>query len=182
MPDFAFDAVAVLLILLSLVALLRIGVARLESSIGVLRDGLPVGSWSPRWSGEACSGDRVTIPRLGAWQVVMFASHGLVQFPTLISAMNDIDSRDSAEVTCISPFPRELCEAANQALGLKVPVVCNQPQVYELFRVRVRPFVFIIGPDGRVAWQGLVNTGDQLLHMLRMAQSVQTPARLPVGA
>jgi len=112
----------------------------------------------------------------------MFASHGLVQFPTLISAMNDIDSRDSAEVICISPFPRELCEAANQALGLKVPVVCNQPQVYELFRVRVRPFVFIIGPDGRVAWQGLVNTGDQLLHMLQMAQSVQTPARLPVGA
>ena len=175
--DFAvgltFLGVEVVLITLTLLAIVRIGLARLGSSIGITRDGFPPGKAVPSWSLPDLEGHLRFTPAEDHWQFLIFANRSLVAFPDLINGIHHlVQVIQELEVLILSHERREDCEVTAEGLELKVPVVSVNPAFYDRFRVRVVPFAFLLDPHGVVHWVGLINTEAQLFLAWRMSQAV----------
>jgi hypothetical protein len=167
-----FLGVAFALIALTLLATLRTGFARLNSSIGILRDGFPPGKPSPPFSLPDLEGHLRVAPAGDHWQLLYFANLSLVGFPDLVAGINRLaQTVQELEVLILSHEDRQHCEALSQGLDLQVPVVPVAPQVYERFRVRVVPFAFLLDPHGIIRWVGVANTAEQLFHLWRIGQA-----------
>ena len=164
----AFLGVESVLIALVLLAILRTGLMRLDSSAGIWRDGLPPGKVAPPWSLPDLKGYLRVTPAGDHWQFLIFADHSLSAFPDLVAGMNHLAAGvQELEVLVLSRDSRELCEATVRALDLHVPIVQVDQAFYDCFWVRVMPFAFLLDPRGTVRWVGLVNTEEQLSHAWR---------------
>lgn len=160
-----FLMLEVVLTALVLLAMVRIGFARLESSIGIARDGLPPGKSAPSWRLLDLEGRLRVTPASDHWQFLIFAEHSLASFPNLVAGMNHLAvTVQELEVLILSRESREFCEAMARALDLTVPIVQVDQALYDKFRVRVMPFAFLLDSGGIVRWVSLVNTGQQLSH------------------
>ena len=158
-------------IVLALLAIVRTGFLRLNSSIGIARDGFPPGKAVPPWSLPDLEGHLRVTPAGDHWQLLIFADQSLEAFPELVSGMHYLSQNaQELEVLIISQASREDCRATAQELDLQVPIVPVDPAFYERFRVRVMPFTFFLDPGGIVRWLGLINKEEQLLHAWHMAQ------------
>lgn len=170
--EIGFLGLECLLLLLTLLTIIRAGLARLESATGILRDGLPAGQSAPAWTGPDLSGQRKQIPNQAKWQILVFADHSLAAFPSLAEGMDNLQvAAGEVEVLLISSDSVRLCEATRRVLELKVAIVRDTASLFRRFRVRVKPFAFVLDPIGTVRWVGLVNTKEQLVHMLRLART-----------
>lgn len=160
-----FLGVELVLIVLVLLAMVQTGFARLSSSIGIARDGLPPGKLAPPWSLPDLEGHLRVTPAGDHWQCLIFAEHSLASFPDLVVGMNHLAATvQELEVLILSRESRDLCEATVRALDLQVPIVQVDQAFYDRFRVRVMPFAFLLDPRGKVRWVSLVNTEQQLAH------------------
>jgi hypothetical protein len=166
-----FMVIGIILLAFMLMALLRIGIARLESAVGIAGDGLPLGAKAPRWTGTDLIGEERAIPGTRTWQVLVFCDHSLASFPSLAMGLNDLAGTPEVDVILVSRDERPLSEATARVLSVAVPMLCCAASLYSAFRVRVQPFGFVVAPDGTIAWSGLVNTREQLHHVLRMARA-----------
>jgi hypothetical protein len=170
----AFLGAELVLIALMLLALVRTGFARLESSTGILRDGLPVGKAAPSWSLPDITGQRRGSPAMNRWQFLIFTDHSLVAFPHLAAGMNHLGlTIPELEILMLSRDSRELCKATVQGLGLRIPLVPVDQAFYRRFRVRVMPFAFLLDPGGTIRWVGLVNTETQLTHVWQIIRATE---------
>lgn len=169
-----FLSLELLLILLALLAIVRTGIARLNSSIGIARDGFPPGKAVPIWSLPDIEGDVHSTPAGDRWQLLVFANRSLVAFPQVIQGMHRLAQMASPEleVLVLSTEDKESSQVTAQGLDLRVPLVSVDQAFYDRFRVRVMPFAFFLDPSGIVRWVGLVNTEDQLLHAWHMMQAL----------
>lgn len=115
-PGFAYLGVELLLLGLAFLAIVRIGFFRLESSLGIARDGLPPGKMAPPWSLLDVKGHLRVTPASTHWQLLVFADHSLASFPDLVAGMNQviISARD-LEVVVLSRDNQDLCEATIQS-------------------------------------------------------------------
>ena len=166
-----FVAIELVFIALALLAILRTGFLRLNSSIGIGRDGFPPGKTVPSWSLPDIEGRLRVTPAGDHWQLLVFANHALASFPDLVSGMNHLAATSQElEVLLLSQDSLENCRDTVEELDLQVPVVPVDAAFYERFRVRVMPFVFFLDPAGVVRWVGLVNTEAQVVHAWQMAQ------------
>jgi hypothetical protein len=166
-----FLSVALVLIAATVLQIVRTGYARLDSSIGILRDGIPPGKPAPSWSLPDLEGHLRVTPAGDHWQLLLFANLALVAFPDLVAGINHLaQAVEELEVLILSHEDRQHCEAAAQGLDLQVPLVPVDPAFYERFRVRAIPFAFLVDPRGIVRWVGLVNTEEQLFHLWRINQ------------
>src|SRR5436190_11003177 len=78
-------------IALVLLVIVRSGYVRLNSSIGIARDGFPPGKAAPSWSLADLEGHlRVTPAGDHHWQLLVFANRSLASFPELISGMQHL--------------------------------------------------------------------------------------------
>lgn len=169
-----FLGAEVVLIALALLALVRTGFARLESSTGILRDGLPVGKVAPSWSLPDITRQLRSSPAGERWQFLIFADRSLIAFPSLAAGMNHLGlTTPELEVLMLSRDSRELCEATVQALNLQLPVMPVDQAFYHRFRVRVMPFAFLLDPGGTIRWLGLVNTEAQLTHVWQIIRATE---------
>jgi hypothetical protein len=167
-----FLGIALALIALALLATLRTGYARLNSSVGILRDGFPPGKPAPPFSLPDLEGRLRVAPAGDHWQLLIFANLSLVAFPDLVAGINRLaQTVQELEVVILSHEDRQHCEALSQGLELQAPVVPVEPHVYDRFRVRVVPFAFLLDPHGIIRWVGLVNTEEQLFHLWRIGQA-----------
>src|SRR5215469_12834429 len=167
-----FLGIALALIALTLLAILRTAFARLNSSVGILRDGFPPGKTAPPFSLPDLEGHLRVAPAGDHWQLLYFANLSLVAFPELVAGINRLaQTVRELEVVILSHEDRQHCEALSQGLHLQVPVVPVEPQLYERFRVRVVPFAFLLDPDGIICWVGVINSAEQLFHVWRIGQA-----------
>lgn len=166
-----FLVVQLLFIVLSLVAIVRTGYLRLNSSLGIARDGFPPGKSAPPWSLPDLNGRLRVTPAGDHWQLLVFVNQSLESFPQLISGLHYLSRHaQELEVLVISQDSKEDCRHTAEELDLQVPVVPVDPSFYDRYRVRVMPFVFFLDPRGIVRWVGLANEEQQLIHAWHIAQ------------
>lgn len=169
---FVFLGVEFVFIILCLLAIVRTGFVRLNSSVGIARDGFPPGKAVPSWSLPDVERHLRITPTGTHWQFLIFTDHSLVSFPELIVGMKSlVQQTDDLEVLILSRDDIEICKAIADGLEQQIPVVPVDQTFYDRFRVRVIPFAFLLDPGGIVYWVGLAKTEAQLLHAWRMAQA-----------
>jgi hypothetical protein len=163
---------ATLLISATLLIFIRVGFSRLESSIGIHRDGLPISTPAPAWTLPDLRGQRFSTPAERVWQFLIFANKSIAHFPPLIEGMNKFACSKELQVLFISSDSPIVCEAMVRGLDVEVPVISDDDHLYDRFRVRVMPFGFLLDPAGIVRWCGLINTGDDLDHVWKVTYQV----------
>jgi hypothetical protein len=168
-----FLILGILLLLATLLVFVRVGFSRLESSIGIHGDGLPIGSSAPSWNLPDLQGQRFSTPTGNDWQFLIFANKSIAHFLPLIEGMNNLAfSTQGLQIVLISSDSPTVCESMVKGLGFEAPVIPVEKRLYEQFRVRVMPFGFLLDPAGMVRWCGLVNTGDDLENIWKVTYQV----------
>jgi hypothetical protein len=177
-----FLGIALTLIILLLLVIAQTGFARLESIVGIERDGFPVGTVIPPWSLPDLTGQIRKTPAGDRWQFLIFIHYGLVGFPGLIAGMHDLVATfDELEVIVLPNTNKDTCEATVRGLDLRVPVVPVTSDFYDRYRVRVMPFAFFLNPDGVVQWAGLVNTRELLFHIWHLSHVMEVKESVSRG-
>jgi hypothetical protein len=177
----AFVVVTSGVISLGTLALLRIGMLRLEMPIGIRRDGLRVGSRSPRWRRADVDGHVLSVPGAGRWQVLVFADHSLQAFPDLITGLARLgESVAELELVVLSQAPPAV-SADLRGAGVTAPIVCVDSRFYRQHGVRAMPFTFVLSPDGVVRGSGLTSVSLALFRLLRSARESPIAAHAANG-
>jgi AhpC/TSA family len=177
-----FLSMAVVFIALAVLVILQNSFLRLNSSIGIARDGLPPGKPAPSWQLPDLEGRLHLTPAGDHWQLLIFINQALAAFPDLVTGMHQLAATfQELEVLILSPESKQDCAHTVQQLGLQVPIVPIDAALSDRFRVRVMPFAFFLDPDGRVRWVGLVNTAAQLSLAWRMARAATAAVSLEGG-
>ncbi|MGH7759799.1 MAG: peroxiredoxin family protein [Candidatus Dormibacteraceae bacterium] len=167
-----FIAAGSLLVVLSVLALLALGIGSLESRMGISRDGISVHKRAPAWEATDVSGTKRRSPHGSAWQVLVFADQELAFFHDLALGLNKISlSEPDVEVVILSPRSSEICRVIAEGLDLSVPIVPDAGKLYKRFRVRVRPFVHVVDPQGNVRAKGVANYEATVRAFLRWGRS-----------
>lgn len=170
----AFLCLAAIFIVLSLLALLNIGIARLESSVGIARDGILPGKLAPRWAIQDAGGVLRTSPNISRWQFLIFADNCLESFPNLVKGMNHfVIANQNVEVLVLSRNNQALCRITKDVLELNVPIIPVEQSLYNRYHVRVMPFTFLLDPKGTIHQIGLVNTAEQLFKMWHAVEATK---------
>mgnify|MGYP001271790443 CR=1 FL=1 len=168
----AFLATETVLVVLTLLALVRTGFARLESSVGLWKDGLAVGKNAPPWTLTDTAGKLQRIPSHHHWQLLLFTDHSLMSFPSVLVGINHlVDFAHDLEVLVLISQDRKFCQSIARELRLLAPVVPVDQTFYQRYGVRVMPFVTLLDPNGIVRWVGLINTEAQLFHTWKMVRA-----------
>lgn len=177
-----FLITALVFIALAVLVIIQNSFIRLNSSIGIARDGLPPGKVAPSWQLPDLEGRLHVTPAGDRWQLLIFINQALAAFPDLVTGMHHLAATfHELEVLILSTESKENCAQTIQQLNLQVPVVPIDSALYDRFRVRVMPFAFFLGPDGIVRWVGLVNTEAQLSVAWRIARAVVNTVLLEGG-
>jgi hypothetical protein len=180
----AFVAFAGVLVVLTLLVLVGVGIVRLESPLGVLRDGIPDGKRAPSWRLADAAGVTRQCPS-GRWQLLLFADHSLREFPDLVAGLKRLTAEEpELETLVLSKGHMELTERLLAGpLGLDLPILHVDDAFYRRFNVRVMPFVFFVDPAGVVRAPAIVNHEDSLQRMWTLAQArASRPASEAVAA
>lgn len=188
----SYGALWVLVAALSLLVLVlyrHFGMAALGTLEGVQRDGLSVGEEAQEISGLDAFGERfVWTP--GTATFLMFAASGCQPCAEVLPSVSRLaeGARDlELAVFAVVAGARESASHLQEKYGLRFPVVAEDgSQVFEGYRVRVTPFAFVIGEDGRVRAKGLCNNPARLHDLLaaggfETAASVVAPELTPDG-
>jgi hypothetical protein len=186
--SWVYIALALGLSALGVLALLRVGILRLEMRVGIDRDGLPIGHKCPAWHAPDLDGNPRSVPGDGRWQILVFADHSLQSFPDVIEGIARLGAGDpDVEVLVLSSASPEL-SARLPRVGVTCPVVCVDPSFYRRHDVRAMPFIFVLDADGVVRATGLASTSLAMFTLLRLgrnrvidASSSELPARTMVA-
>ena len=178
----AFVAVGALFVLAEGLALLRVGLLRLESPLGIIRDGLPWGADAPRWRLPDTDGVARQVPG-GRWQVLVFVDHSLREFPELARALAELGDREPVDVFLLPKAHAHLALEVARGLGLDAPVVPVDDAFYWRHNVRVMPFSIVLDERGVVRAEGLASD-EPRFEMVWQRARIPTPpaAGVPAGA
>ncbi len=164
--------VAVMAVLL-LLLYRHFGMMSLGTLEGVQRDGLPVGSVAPTISGITADGvDRGWEPKTDRYQLLLFAAPDCEPCATVMPHVNRLGRSPEAgvDVAAIVPGPRsEAVRMANRYDSPFLTLAEDGSGAFGRFRVRVTPFGFVIGPDGRILAKGLCGDIGRLGNLLHAA-------------
>lgn len=162
------------ILFMAALAILRIGFMRLESPLGILRDGIRPGKRAPAWQELDSQGRTRGIPTRDRWQFLLFGDRSLVAFPGVVEGANYLAAHEpELDVLVLSRDSAELCHAAEQGLGLRAPVIPVSQSTYHRFNVRVMPLSMIIDPGGVVKWVALVNNAEQMIYGWETCQALE---------
>lgn len=149
----------------------QLGLVYLGTSEGVNRDGLDVGSLVPEFSTPDLHGRQQTLEQfLDKPLLLVFGSPVCEPCQQLIPHLNTLahETRDRLNHVFLTYGTVEENSAFVARYAVTVPVlVTSDGQLMEKFQVRVTPFGFIIGTDGKVKAKGLVNGRAHLERLLQ---------------
>jgi peroxiredoxin len=179
----SYGALWVLVAVLSLLVLVvyrHFGMSALGTLEGVQRDGLPVGEEAREIAGLDASGERfIWAPRTATF--LLFAASGCQPCAEVLPAVNRLaeGARElDLAVLAVVAGAGESATHLQEKYGLGFPVVAEDgSQAFDGYRVRVTPFAFVIGEDGRVRAKGLCNSPLRL-HDLLAAGGLETAAEV----
>lgn len=178
----SYVALWVLVLALALLVLLlyrHFGLAALGMLEGVQRDGLAVGDEAREITGVDAHGDPfVWAP--GAATFLFFAAPGCQPCADVLPSVNrlaDATAKLNLSVLGIVAGPGESATRTQETYGLGFPVVAEDGSgAFDSYRVRVTPFAFVIGEDGRVRSKGLCDNPVRV-HDLLEAGGLEAAAR-----
>jgi hypothetical protein len=167
-----FIIVAILSLFLALLMIIRVGYGRLESALGIARDGPKRNHPAPTWQATDNTGKGQCVPSEGRWQLLIFADHNLASFPELIAATNRLPAGiDDLDVMVLARSRAGLSAETIAALGISAPIVMVDQQLYDQYKVRVMPYVVLVNENGIVKWTGIGSNEGQLRRVLHQAGS-----------
>jgi hypothetical protein len=98
-----FLGVEIALVALAGLAIIRIGFIRLDTWIGIARDGIPIGNAAPSWSLPDVAGHLRVTPARDRWQFLIFTDRSLVGLPELVDGLRAFAAKvTEAEILLIS--------------------------------------------------------------------------------
>ncbi len=166
-----FIAWAGVFMLLAILALIRLAILRVESPLGRRGDGLPPGRPAPRWRMPDSTGAVRQVPVGTGLQVLLFADHAIVEFPTLADGFRRLRlEADDLEALMISRADPEATAAACAAVGLRLPIIAVDDRFYRRHNVWVVPHIMFLDRDGTVLVTGNVAEEAGLMNMWRHAR------------
>lgn len=145
------------------------GLLSMETAAGVERDGLGLGEIAPPITGVTRDGEELTWgPSAGHSALVLFASPDCAPCAEVVPHIGALaNSAAGLEVMTVVAGPSEQARAMADRFGPGLPCLAEDTGgVFDAYRVRVSPFAFVIGADGRVASKGLCSDTGRLSRLL----------------
>jgi thiol-disulfide isomerase/thioredoxin len=185
----SYAALWLLLLVVGVLVLLlyrHFGMMSLGTLEGVQRDGLPVGSVAPPISGITAAGqDTGWEPKRGQPQLLLFAAPDCEPCATVLPHVERLARAvdGGLGIAAVVPGPRD--EVARFAERYRPTFPClaeDGSGAFTRYRVRVTPFGFVIGTDGRVLAKGLCGDQVRLRRLLEAADLSDIAQALPVPA
>jgi hypothetical protein len=165
-----FVALGAVLILLAALATIRVALLRVESPLGRWRDGLRSGTVAPGWQLADAGGVVRRVPNGRTGQVLIFADHAIVEFPSLVTGIQQlVRGAPELEILVITRADAEVTRSACQAAGVELPIIIVDDAFYKRHNVWVMPHVLFIGLTGTVLVAGNVAEASSLSNMWRHA-------------
>ncbi len=186
----SYAALWLLLLTMGVLVLLlyrHFGMMSLGTLEGVQRDGLPIGSVAPGISGVTAAGqDTGWEPTRGQPQLILFAAPDCEPCATVLHHVERLARAVNGDlgIAAVVPGPRD--EVARFAERYRPSFPClaeDGSGAFTRYRVRVTPFGFVVGADGRVLAKGLCGDQVRLRGLLEaaelydLAQAVPAPAQ-----
>jgi peroxiredoxin len=188
----SYGALWVLVLALALLVLViyrHFGMAALGTFEGVQRDGLQVGEEARKLTGVDARGDPF-VWGPGAPTLLLFAAPECQPCAAVLPWVNRLTAaREELQLEALAVVAGagQSATQTQEKYSLRFPVVAEDgSQAFENYRVRVTPFAFVIGEDGRVRAKGLCDNAVRL-HDLLEAGGMEAAARVvarerePVG-
>jgi methylamine dehydrogenase accessory protein MauD len=173
----SYVAMWVLLLVIGILVLLlyrHFGLMALGTVDGIRRDGLPVGTRVPSISGITAQGEvKEWIPSTTHPSLLAFVSPDCGPCAAILPFINQLvlSHRELDIVLLASGSQRSASQLVEKFL-LSDTILCltdNGTGIADSYRVRVTPFAFIIGTDGRVLAKGLCDNKVRLEQLLQAA-------------
>ncbi|HEY7031582.1 MAG TPA: redoxin domain-containing protein [Thermomicrobiales bacterium] len=147
------------------------GLAALGSVEGIQRDGLPIGEVAPAVTGTTAAGDSVRWEmKRGHSGLLLFASAACQPCATIMPFVNQVASAGNGYapwVTAVVTGTQEEVAQISEQFQPPFPCVAEDGTgVFGRYRVRVTPFGFVIGEDGRILAKGLCSNVGTLKRLL----------------
>src|SRR5262245_61264202 len=153
----SYVALWVLVLTLGVLVLLlyrHIGMMSLGTLEGVQRDGLPIGAVAPPISGVTAAGQDATWePTRGQPQLLLFAAPDCEPCATVLPHIERLTpaANGGLGIAAVVPGPRD--EVARFVARYRPTFSClaeDGSGAFTRYRVRVTPFGFVVGSDGRI--------------------------------
>lgn len=187
----SYAALWVLVIVQSVLLLLvyrHFGMMTLGTIEGVQRDGLGVGEKVPSIYGVTRTGQEyLWAPSEPRSSVVIFASPECGPCAVVLPAAQRLSTMRKKDLEVIAVVPGPADAAARTADDYHLSFECigeDGSGAFESYKVRVTPFAFVIGSDGRVRSKGLCSDPLMLRDLLESAGLPDSASVVsqPVGA
>ena len=187
----SYAALWLLLLTIGVLLLLlyrHFGIQALGTLEGVQRDGLPIGTAAPLISGVTADGrDQTWETRPGRPELLIFASPNCEPCADVLPHVDRLAVANARTlgVTAVVAGPQEI--AANLVAQQQQPptYVCladDGSGAFDRYRVRVTPFAFVVGADGRILAKGLCSDATRLRNLLLAGGLEEEAGRLNGGA
>jgi thiol-disulfide isomerase/thioredoxin len=185
----SYAALWVLLLTIGVLVLLlyrHFGMMSLGTLEGVQRDGLPIGAVAPQISGVTAAGqETIWQPRRGQPQLLLFAAPDCEPCATVLPHVERLARAVNGDlgIAAVVPGPRD--EAARFVEHYRPTFPClaeDGSGAFTRYRVRVTPFGFVVGADGRVLAKGLCGDQVRLRGLLEAADLGDLTRALPAQA
>lgn len=181
----SYAAMWLLLIIVSILVLLiyrHFGLVALGTVEGVQRDGLGVGEMAPTVKGVTAQGKSVEwVPEPGYSYLLAFVSPACEPCAKILpSILQFAASNSEAKVILIVDGPQERIVRLIERFHPPSSVLCLAEKgsgAYLTYKVRVSPFAFMVGKDGRIYGKGLCDTTARLQYLLA-AVGLKIPDKL----
>lgn len=162
------------------------GLATLGTIAGIQRDGLPVGERAPAISGVTAEG--AVMPwapeRHGRSQLLLFLAPNCQSCAQILPLVNQLACRANGHgpsIVGITPGGQE--SAVQLAEKLRPSFLClATDEAVPNYRVRVTPFGFVVGKDGRILAKGLCSDAVRLRDLLITGGMTDAAAALAPNA
>jgi len=185
----SYAALWLLLLTMGVLVLLlyrHFGMMSLGTLEGVQRDGLPIGSVAPPISGITAAGqDIVWEPKRGQPQLLLFAAPDCEPCATVLPHVERLARAvdGGLGIAAVVPGPRDEVARFVERYSPAFPCLAEDGSgAFTRYRVRVTPFGFVVGADGRVLAKGLCGDQVRLRRLLEAADLPDIARAVPAPA
>jgi thiol-disulfide isomerase/thioredoxin len=165
-----------------LLALYRhFGLMALGTADGVQRDGLAVGAEAPSLSGVLSDGTTADwSPKSPLTTLLFFAAPDCEPCARVVPYLNELAHREDLQVVAMASGPRQIAERmAEKFTPIFTSIADDGSGAFQKYRVRVTPFAFVIGNDGRIRAKGLSSDPYRLRDLLQQGGSEAASRSIP---
>lgn len=147
------------------------GVMALKTVDGIQRDGIPVGESAPTLLGVTSTGDRVSWEPAGRPKLLIFALPDCGPCARVLPFLSQFARvNQEVELAVVTSGPRdEIARVVDKFHPPFTSLADDGSGAFDRYRVRVTPFCFVLGEDGRVQAKGLCSDPFKVRDLLATA-------------